>query len=70
MVVDMQILTSTFVELTPWFREFAVIMPDTPGAVRLSGDAMRDYLFFATAPGNHYLYVAQKKAGIIRDLPT
>ncbi|KAJ9348269.1 hypothetical protein DTO280E4_9359 [Paecilomyces variotii] len=67
--VDMQILTSAFVELTPWFRETAVVKPDTPGVARLSGAAMRNHLFFATAPGNARLYVAQKKAGIIRDLP-
>jgi hypothetical protein len=68
-LVDMQILTSAFVALTPWFRETAVVKPDSPGDARLSGAAMRDHLFFATAPGNAYLYVAQKKAGLIRDLP-
>ncbi|KAJ9190875.1 hypothetical protein DTO166G4_8050 [Paecilomyces variotii] len=67
--VDMQILTPAFVELTPWFRETAVVKPDTPGVARLSGAAIRNHLFFATAPGNARLYVAQKKAGIIRDLP-
>ncbi|CDM33553.1 hypothetical protein DTO013E5_7406 [Penicillium roqueforti] len=69
MVIDMQILTSAFVPLTPWFEERAIVKPDSPGDVRLSGKAMRDYLFFATSPGNAHLYVAQKKAGIIRDLP-
>lgn len=67
--VDMQILTSAFVALTPWFRETAIVKPDSPGDARLSGAAMRNHLFFATAPGNAHLYVAQKKAGIIRDLP-
>lgn len=67
--VDMQILTSAFVALTPWFRESAIVKPDSPGDARLSRAAMRNHLFFATAPGNAHLYVAQKKAGIIRDLP-
>ena len=69
MFIDMQILTSTFVPLTPWFEEIAIVKPDSPGAARLSGHAMRDHLFFATPPGNALLHVAQKKAGIIRDLP-
>ncbi|KAJ6132398.1 hypothetical protein N7471_007613 [Penicillium samsonianum] len=67
--VDMQILTSASVALTPWFRETAILKPDSPGEARLSGAVMRNHLFFATAPGNARLYVAQKKAGIIRDLP-
>ncbi|KAJ5722168.1 hypothetical protein N7488_000203 [Penicillium malachiteum] len=67
--VDMQILTSAFVVLTPWFRETAIVKPDSPGDARLSGAAMPNHLFFATAPGNAHLYVVQKKAGIIRDLP-
>ncbi|KAJ5957676.1 hypothetical protein N7501_011955 [Penicillium viridicatum] len=68
MFVEMQIVTSTFVPLTPWFEESAIVKADTPGDRRLLGAAMRNYLFFATAPGNAHLYVAQKKAGIIRDL--
>lgn len=67
--VDMQILTSTLDELTPWFREQGVLKPDDAGATRLSGAMMRNHLFFATAPGNSHLYIAQKKAGLIRDLP-
>lgn len=69
MLIDMQIVTSAFVPLTPWFEEIAIVKADNPEAVRLSGSAMRNHLFFATAPGNANLYVAQKKAGIIRDLP-
>jgi hypothetical protein len=69
MFVDMQILTSAFVPLTPWFKESAIVKADSPGDERLSGSAMRNHLFFATAPGNAHLHVAQKKAGIIRDLP-
>lgn len=69
MFVEMQILTSAFVPLTPWFEESAIVKANSPGDARLSGSAMRNYLFFATAPGNAHLYVAQTKAGFIRDLP-
>ncbi|CAG8062938.1 unnamed protein product [Penicillium nalgiovense] len=66
--VDIQILTSTFVPLTPWFRETAVVKADTPGEFRLSGAAMRNHLLFATPPGNANLYVVQKKVGIYSEL--
>jgi hypothetical protein len=49
--------------------EVAVITPVQPGQYRLSGSAMRDHLFFATAPGNANLFVAQKKNGIVTQLP-
>jgi hypothetical protein len=68
MFVDMQIFTFTFVPLTPWVEEFAIVKANSFGEARLSGSAMRNYLCFATAPGNAHLYVARKKAGIIRDL--
>ena len=55
--------------ITPWFMEVAVITPVQPGQYRLSGSAMRDHLFFATAPGNANLFVAQKKSGIVTQLP-
>jgi hypothetical protein len=48
---------------------FGKAKQDTPGEFRLSGAAMRDHLFFSTPPGNANLYVAQKKVGIIRNLP-
>lgn len=47
MFVKMQIVTSTFVPLTPWFEESAIVKADSPGDTRLSGSAMRNYLFFA-----------------------
>ena len=54
--------------LTPWFRELAVVA-ENDNAVRLSGSAMRDHLYFAMAPGNAMLYVAAKKNGIVTLLP-
>jgi hypothetical protein len=67
--IQMQLVDTNGVELTPWFLETAVITPDQPGLHRLSGLAMRDHLYFATTPGNTTLYVAAKKNGIVRQLP-
>ncbi|KAJ5976045.1 hypothetical protein N7481_009752 [Penicillium waksmanii] len=67
--VDMQILTSAFVALTPWFRETAIVKPDSPGDARLSGAAMRNHLFFATAPGNAHLGVCDiSRANLMADV--
>lgn len=52
----MQLVDANGVEITPWFIETAVITPDQAGFHRLSGLAMRNKLYFATAPGNTTLY--------------
>ena len=67
--IEMQITKANGTAITPWFMEVAVITPVQPGQYRLSGSAMRDHLFFATAPGNANLFVAQKKNGITTQLP-
>lgn len=56
--------------ITNWFIETATIVPDNLGIPRLSGLAMRNEVYFATAPGNAALYVSKKKNGIVRQLPT
>ncbi|KAK9334887.1 hypothetical protein V1521DRAFT_133287 [Lipomyces starkeyi] len=70
-VLEMQIAKVDGTAVSPWFEEIAVITAAQPGfpQPRLSGNAMRTYLYFATAPGNSTLYVAQKKNGIISQLP-
>jgi hypothetical protein len=70
-VIEIQLLTADGTALSPWFREVALIKSIAPGvpSVRLSGNAMRDYLYFATAPGNTTLYVAKKKNGLVTQLP-
>ncbi|KAK9259783.1 hypothetical protein V1519DRAFT_432105 [Lipomyces tetrasporus] len=70
-VLEMQIIKADGTAVSPWFEEIAVITTAQPGfpQPRLSGNAMRNYLYFATAPGNSTLYVAQKKNGIISQLP-
>ncbi|KAK9348655.1 hypothetical protein V1522DRAFT_389362 [Lipomyces starkeyi] len=69
--IEMQISRADGTTVSPWFAEIAVITPAQPGVpqCRLSGNAMRNFLYFATAPGNTTLYVAEKKNGIIRQLP-
>jgi hypothetical protein len=68
--IETQIVKADETAITPWFRQNAVILPLQSGRqYRLSGRAMRDHLFFATAPGNANLFVAQKKNGIITQLP-
>ena len=68
--IEMQITKADGTAVTPWFRENAVITPLQSGIQdRLSGNAMRNHLYFATAPGNANLFVAQKKNGITTQLP-
>ena len=37
---------------------------------RLSGGLMRNHFYFATAPGNEFLYIATKKHNLYRELPS
>lgn len=67
--VEVQLLTPQGGIASDWIREYGVLTPSTPGSVRLSGSGIRGALYFATAPGNEYLYVAAKKNGIIDQLP-
>jgi len=69
-VIEMQITKADGTAITPWFRESAVVTPLQSGIQhRLSGNVMRDHLYFATAPGNANLFVAEKKNGITTQLP-
>jgi len=56
--------------LTDWMPEMFVIRNFNHGqTLLLSGAAMRQRLYFATAPGNDFLYVSVKKHGIVSQLP-
>jgi hypothetical protein len=57
------------VPMTPWFVENFVIRDDSPNVSLLSGREMRNWLYFATAPGNQELFVSVKKNGIMSKLP-
>lgn len=65
--IEIQITKLDGVALTDWFPERAIIGP--PGSRRLSGDAMRNHLYFATAPGNTTLYISANKHGLTSQLP-
>ncbi|KAK9431774.1 hypothetical protein V1505DRAFT_367059 [Lipomyces doorenjongii] len=67
--IQVQIIDSTGREMTRWFLESAVIVPHAGGTERLSGAAMRNHLYFATAPGNTRLWMSVKKHGLITQLP-
>src|SRR5271163_1385 len=69
-MIEMQIIKADGTAITPWFWEVAVDTPLQSGMQwRLSGNAMRNHLYFATAPGNANLFVAEKKNGITTQLP-
>ncbi|KAL2359239.1 hypothetical protein RJZ56_007915 [Blastomyces dermatitidis] len=68
-IVDIQLLDSQGNPVSDWIREEGVITPAALGVGRLSGDGIRQSLYFATAPGNQHLYVAEKKNGIVKVLP-
>ena len=69
-VIETQVIKADGTAITPWFRQDAVVLPRPSGIqYRLSGRAIRDHLYFATAPGNANLFVAQKKNGITTQLP-
>jgi hypothetical protein len=69
--IEVKVVTQDGKELTPWMLERCVVVPVQPGipTYRLSDQGMRDYLYFAIAPGNVSLYIAQKKNGIVSQLP-
>ena len=48
----------------PWITESAIVRHIGPEAMRLSGRAMRDFMFFGTRAGNHHLAVADTKGGM------
>ncbi len=52
-----------------WFFELGVIMPQGQISTRLTGSQIRNHFYFATAPGNQHLYIAEKKNGIVAQLP-
>lgn len=65
--VEVQIMGANGFAMTDWLQERAVV--GVPGDFRLSGNVMRNHLYFATAPGNTELYVAVKKHGLTTLLP-
>ncbi|KDB21867.1 hypothetical protein H109_06216, partial [Trichophyton interdigitale MR816] len=62
-LVEIQLLNFQREPIPGWTFEEAVVVlsRSSEGAVRLSGNGMRQCLYFATAPGNTQLYVSQEK---------
>ena len=69
-ITKFDMIVNQFIPMTDWFTEKFVIRPFTPFTYLLSGNKMRQHLFFATAPGNQTLYVAGRKNGLYDILPT
>jgi len=69
--LEVQLLKADGSAVSPWIQEVGVITPVQQGTqqYRLSGNAMRNFLYFGTAPGNAQLYVAEKKNGLVGQLP-
>lgn len=64
---NQEVLTGKHVPLTPWYVEMLRLVEDNDSL--LSGETMRNHLYFATAPGNDKLYVSQRKNAIVEGLP-
>ncbi|KAK2785657.1 hypothetical protein FQN52_008345 [Onygenales sp. PD_12] len=67
--VEIQLLDAQGNPVSDWIFDRGIVTPAAPGVSRLSGDGIRQSLYFATAPGNQHLYVAEKKNGIVEQLP-
>jgi len=55
--------------MTPWFEETFVVRNNNPPVPVLCRAAMRQHLYFATAPGNQRLFISVKKNGVVQQLP-
>lgn len=66
--IQVQLLRTDGTAVSDWIDEMGIISTE-PETTRLTGDLIRNHLYFATAPGNQYLYVAEKAHGILSQLP-
>jgi len=62
-ILEVQLLKADGSAVSPWIQEVGVITPVQQGAqqYRLSGNAMRNFLYFGTAPGNAQLCGREEK---------
>lgn len=67
LTIQIQLQKQDTTAASEWIREGAVVVPQQGN--RLSGGEIRNNFYFATAPGNQHLFVAEKKNGIISQLP-
>lgn len=66
--IQVQLLRTDGTAVSDWIDEMGIISTE-PETTRLTGDLIRNHLYFATVPGNQYLYVAEKAHGILSQLP-
>jgi hypothetical protein len=62
--VEVQLVKDDNTPWSDWFPEVAIVQPDGPGLLRLSGYGIRNALYLGTSPGNHSLAVATTKGGL------
>ena|SRR5438045_8577502 len=62
--VEVQLVRDDNTPWSDWFREVAIVQPDSPGLSRLSGYGIRNALYLGTSPGNHSLAVATTNGGL------
>lgn len=51
--VEVQLVRDDNTAWSDWFEEAAIVQPDSPGLLRLSGCGIRDVLYLGTSPGNN-----------------
>jgi hypothetical protein len=66
LTVELQLRKPDTTPASDWFRESAVLVQQ---GNYLTGGRIRRHFYFATAPGNRHLFVAQKKNGLMSILP-
>ena len=69
LMLEVRLLDGFGQPFTDWISETGLVSREE-GASRLSGAAIRDRLYFATAPGNTNLYISTTKVELCRVLPS
>lgn len=67
--VDIQLRNQNGAPVSEWIMEDVAVVDDGDDVDRLSGEQIRNHLYFATSPGNQYLYISDTKTGIMQQLP-
>lgn len=62
--VEVQLVRDDNIPWSDWIEELAIVKPDSPGLLRLSGYGIRNAVYLGTSPGNHSLAVATTKSGL------
>jgi hypothetical protein len=68
-LVQVRLVNANHTVMSDWINEQAICKACHPGVPRLSGTAIRDFMYLATAPGNDVLAVSSDKPGLLALLP-